>query len=108
MNILVTGCAGFIGFHFCYNLLSKFKKTKIYGIDNFNNYYDIKLKKNRAHFLKKKFNSRIIISKVDLLEKKKLEQIFKKNKIKRVVHLAAQAGIRYSIKNPLFAIDTYF
>ena len=100
MNILVTGCAGFIGFHFCYNLLSKFKKTKIYGIDNFNNYYDIKLKKNRAHFLKKKFNSRIIISKVDLLEKKKLEQIFKKNKIKRVVHLAAQAGIRYSIKNP--------
>ena len=48
MNILVTGCAGFIGFHFCYKLLAKFKNTKIFGIDNFNNYYDIKLKKSRA------------------------------------------------------------
>ena len=47
MNILVTGCAGFIGFHFCNNLLKKFNKIKIFGVDNFNNYYDTNLKKNR-------------------------------------------------------------
>tara|TARA_B110000305_G_scaffold219363_1_gene260264 strand:+ start:74 stop:1054 length:981 start_codon:yes stop_codon:yes gene_type:complete len=100
MNILVTGCAGFIGFHFCNNLLKKFKKVKIFGIDNFNNYYDVKLKKDRVKLLKKKFKSRIVISKIDLLEKKKIGAIFKKNKIKKVVHFAAQAGVRYSIKNP--------
>ena len=45
MNVLVTGCAGFIGFHFCKNLLIKEKKIKVFGIDNFNNYYDVELKK---------------------------------------------------------------
>ena len=53
MNILVTGCAGFIGFHFCNNLLKKFNKIKIFGVDNFNNYYDTNLKKNRVKHLKK-------------------------------------------------------
>ncbi len=101
MNILVTGCAGFIGFHFCNNLLKQFKNVKIFGIDNFNNYYDVKLKKDRSKILKKKFKNRIIIFKVDLLEKKKIETILKKNKIKKIVHFAAQAGVRYSIKNPI-------
>ena len=54
MNILVTGCAGFIGFHFCNSLLKKYKKIKILGVDNFNKYYDVKLKKSRANLLKKK------------------------------------------------------
>ena len=71
MNILVTGCAGFIGFHFCNNLLKKKKKVKIFGIDNFNNYYDVKLKKDRVKLLKKKFKTRKVFSKIDLLKKKK-------------------------------------
>ena len=101
MNILVTGCAGFIGFHFCKNLLVKEKNIKVFGIDNFNNYYDVKLKKNRANFLRKKFKSKIKIFKIDLLEKNKIENIIKKEKITKIVHLAAQAGVRYSIKNPI-------
>ena len=52
MNILITGCAGFIGFHTCETLL-KNRKNKIYGIDNLNNYYDVNLKKNRLKILKK-------------------------------------------------------
>ena len=53
MNILITGCAGFIGYNLCLFLLKK-KKYKIYGIDNLNHYYDISLKKNRLSILKKK------------------------------------------------------
>lgn len=100
MNILVTGCAGFIGFHFCNNLLKKFNKIKIFGVDNFNNYYDTNLKKNRVKHLKKKFKDRILINKIDLIERDKLDMIFKKNKICKVVNFAAQAGVRYSIQNP--------
>ena len=70
MKILVTGCAGFIGFHLCLRLL-KIKTFRIHGIDNLNNYYDVKLKKDRVKLLKKKFKTRIVISKIDLLEKKK-------------------------------------
>tara|TARA_B100000989_G_scaffold298585_1_gene288589 strand:- start:4503 stop:5477 length:975 start_codon:yes stop_codon:yes gene_type:complete len=100
MNVLVTGCAGFIGFHFCKNLLIKEKKIKVFGIDNFNNYYDVELKKDRAKSLKKILKSKIKILKIDLLEKEKIEHLIKKNKIRKIVHLAAQAGVRYSIKNP--------
>ena len=54
MKILITGCAGFIGFHVCNDLLDKIKNLKILGIDNLNNYYDVKLKKKRLDILKKK------------------------------------------------------
>ena len=95
--ILVTGCAGFIGFHVAKKLLQK--KYKIIGIDNINSYYSIKLKKDRLSELKKfkHFN----FFKIDLIKKKKLDYIMKKFKPNYIIHLAAQAGVRYSIKNPL-------
>ena len=101
MKILITGAAGFIGFHLS-NLLSKEKNTEIYGIDNLNSYYDLRLKKDRLKILLKKKN--FIFKKIDISENLKLEKIFKKNKFTYVINLAAQAGVRYSIKNP----DTYF
>ena len=101
MNILITGCAGFIGFHLCEKLLSK-KNIKIIGIDSINRYYDVKLKNKRLNILKKKNNFNFY--KIDITNMKKLESLFIKNKIKYVIHLAAQAGVRYSINNP----STYF
>ena len=99
MNILVTGCAGFIGFHTCQKLINK--KYKVLGIDNLNNYYDVELKKNRLKILKN--NKSFIFFKNDL-NLKFLNQKIKKFNIKIIIHLAAQAGVRYSIKNP----STYF
>ncbi len=95
MTILITGCAGFIGFHLSSELVSKYK---IVGIDNLNNYYDPELKKNRLKILKNKRN--FSFYKIDLLNYKKINQIIKKNKIKHIIHLAAQAGVRHSINNP--------
>ena len=98
MTILVTGSAGFIGFHVSRTLLKK--KQKVIGVDNINNYYDTKIKKDRLKNLyiegKKNFN----FFKVDISNFKNLENIFKKEKIKYVINLAAQAGVRYSISNP--------
>ena len=95
-KILVTGAAGFIGYHTCQKLLSK--NIKIYGIDNLNNYYDVKLKKERLRILKK--NKKFSFLKVDISNYAKLSKIFKDKKIDYIIHLAAQAGVRYSIKNP--------
>ncbi len=100
MSILVTGAAGFIGYHLIKKILNK-KKT-VFGIDNINNYYDTNLKKDRINNLKK--NKKFHFYKVDLSNYKKLNDIVKKNKINIIIHLAAQAGVRYSIKNP----RTYF
>ncbi len=101
MKILITGAAGFIGFHLSI-LLAKERNTKIYGIDNLNSYYDLKLKKDRLKILLEKKN--FTFEKIDISENVKLNKIFKKNKFTYVINLAAQAGVRYSIKNP----DTYF
>ena len=100
MKILVTGCAGFIGFHLSVLLLKK--NVKVIGIDNINDYYDIKLKKNRIKILKNYKN--FTFYKFDLINKKKLNSVVLKNNIKTIIHLAAQAGVRYSIKNP----NSYF
>ncbi len=97
MKILVTGCAGFIGYSLCYKLL-KNKKNIIFGIDNVNNYYDVELKKNRLKKLKK--NKNFFFKKIDICNNSKLSEIFKKNKFHTVVNLAAQAGVRNSIDNP--------
>tara|TARA_X000000950_G_scaffold275965_1_gene363112 strand:- start:558 stop:1529 length:972 start_codon:yes stop_codon:yes gene_type:complete len=97
MNILITGCAGFIGYHTCEALL-KNRKIKIYGIDNLNDYYDVNLKKNRLKILKKRKNFKF--NKSNIIYFSNLEKIFKKNKFDIVIHLAAQAGVRYSIKKP--------
>jgi len=97
MKILITGCAGFIGYHLCKSLISN-KNNIVYGIDNLNNYYDVNLKKKRLANLKKYKN--FIFYKKDIKKYKVIEKIYLKNKFKYVVHLAAQAGVRYSIKNP--------
>tara|TARA_Y100000591_G_C21849816_1_gene710992 strand:- start:3840 stop:4805 length:966 start_codon:yes stop_codon:yes gene_type:complete len=97
MKILITGCAGFIGYHLTKKLLQK-KTFKIIGIDNLNDYYDTKLKYARLKELKKFKN--FIFFKVSLEEKKKIQKIFSKFKINLVINLAAQAGVRYSQKNP--------
>ena len=95
-KILVTGSAGFIGYHLSKSLLDD--GLEVIGIDNINNYYDQKLKKNRLEILKK--NDNFTFHKLDISNYEKLSKIFKKIKPSIVVNLAAQAGVRYSIENP--------
>ena len=94
-TILVTGAAGFIGFHVCLELLNK--GYNCIGIDNINNYYDVKLKNQRLKILKKKKKFKFL--KIDISKKK---NFFKLNKFKFsiVINLAAQAGVRYAFKKP--------
>jgi len=96
MTIIVTGSAGFIGFHLSRALLEK--GEKVIGIDNVNDYYSQKLKKDRNNLLDKYENYRFYHQ--DLSDFNDLKKIFDKNKIHKICHLAAQAGVRYSIKNP--------
>ena len=95
-KILVTGCAGFIGMHLSKALLEI--GHDVIGVDNLNNYYDVKLKNDRLRILKtyEKFN----FSKIDISNKKALENVFITSSIDKVVNLAAQAGVRYSLVNP--------
>ena len=97
MKILITGSAGFIGYNLANNLLEK-KGFKIVGIDNFNDYYDVNLKKKRKNLLKKYKNFKFI--KIDIKNQIKLKKIFKEQKFDFVFHFAAQAGVRYSIDHP--------
>jgi len=100
MKYLITGHAGFIGFSLV-KLLIKDKKNFVVGIDNFNNYYDIKLKKKRVQLLNKSNIYKNFKSiKCDLRNSTELKKIFKNYKFDTVVNLAAQAGVRYSLKNP--------
>ena len=96
MKILLTGVAGFIGFHLATELLKR--KYSIIGLDNLNSYYSAKYKKHRIQILKK--NKNFKFKKIDLKNKKKLSLLFKKNKPDCVFHLASQPGIMYSFKNP--------
>ena len=102
MKVLITGCAGFIGYHVCCKLLND-KKIKVYGIDNLNNYYDKSLKLKRLKLLSK--NNKFIFYQKDIKNYKFLNNNFKKNKYNVVINLAAQAGVRYSIKNPRTYIE---
>ncbi len=97
MKVLITGSAGFIGYNLAKNLLEK-KGFKIVGIDNFNDYYDVNLKKKRNNLLKKYKNYEFF--KIDIRNKDKLEKIFIKKNFDFVFHFAAQAGVRYSIDHP--------
>ena len=102
MKILVTGSCGFIGFH-----LSKYfleKNNFVVGIDNLNSYYSVKLKKDRLKELNK--NKKFKNFKFDLQNQKKINAIFSKFKFDYVFHLAAQAGVRYSINEPRKYIDS--
>jgi len=96
-KILITGSAGFIGFHLCKNLMEN-KNLLLVGIDNINNYYDVKLKKERIKILNN-LSGNFKFIKIDL-NSKKITKLFVKEKFDVVIHLAAQAGVRYSITNP--------
>lgn len=93
-NILITGAAGFIGFSLSCLLQKNYNLTLI---DNFSNYYDVNLKKKRADILKKNGNK---VLKVDICDKNKLKKVLNSKKFFAVIHLAAQAGVRYSIEEP--------
>ena len=103
MKILITGAAGFIGYNFCKYLLNK-TNYKVYGIDNLNNYYDVKIKKDRLKILKKSKNFKF--KKLDIRDNHPLEITFRKNKFDFVFNLAAQAGVRYSIEYPRKYVDS--
>ena len=103
MKILVTGAAGFIGFHLCKKLLED--KHQILGIDNINNYYDVKLKKNRLKILLGKKNFKF--KKIDISDANFVKKIYPIAKNFRIIiHLAAQAGVRYSITHPYKYIES--
>ncbi len=104
MTILITGAAGFIGNNFCVDFANKYKNTKIISIDNVNDYYSKKIKFSRLKRLKNFKNIKFL--KIDLKDKPKLTKIFKKYKFKEVYNFAAQAGVRYSEKNPQAYIDS--
>jgi len=102
MKILVTGAAGFIGFHTAKRLLER--GDEVVGLDNINDYYDPTIKRSRLEQLTKlpgfSFN------KIDLADREGIPPIFKRERFDRVVHLGAQAGVRYSLQNPLAYVDS--
>jgi len=101
-KILVTGSSGFIGSSLSEKLLKR--GDNIIGIDNHNNYYDPKIKDARLKRLTKYSNYEHL--KIDISDKESLSEVFKKNRIQKVVNLAAQAGVRYSMENPLAYINS--
>jgi len=118
MKILVTGAAGFIGFHTCLKLVRQ--GHEVYGIDNINDYYDPKLKFDRLNELgfsevesklfknevqSAKFNS-LRFSRIDLVDHESIDNLFNQEQFEVVCNLAAQAGVRYSIENPKAYIDS--
>lgn len=96
MKFLVTGSAGFIGFHVSERLLAA--GHQVIGIDNLNDYYDVNLKQARLDLLAP--HSSFRFDKIDLADRNAMAELFAKEKFDRVIHLAAQAGVRYSIDNP--------
>ena len=102
MKILITGSAGFIGYHLTKYLL-KNTKFKIFGCDSLNSYYSLSLKKNRLKNLLKFKNFKFF--KINLKNSKKITSLFEKKKFDIVIHLAAQAGVRYSVQNPKSYLD---
>lgn len=97
-TILVTGAAGFIGANLVKKLFNEFEKIQIIGIDNMNDYYDVKLKESRLEELKKYPDFEFV--KGNIANRDMINQVFEKFKPNIVVNLAAQAGVRYSITNP--------
>ena len=101
MIVLITGAAGFIGFHLCLRLINE--NITVIGVDNINDYYDPNLKESRLKSIKlmaKNKNSTFYFYKESLENTLKINEIFNLHKPTHVVNLAAQAGVRYSIENP--------
>jgi len=96
MKILLTGAAGFIGMHTAKRLLAR--GDEVIGLDNLNDYYDVNLKKSRLLKLTESKNFRFV--KIDLTDEDQIKKIFEEEKFNAVVHLAAQAGVRYSLTHP--------
>lgn len=101
-NILVTGAAGFIGFYVCQDILNK--GDNIFGIDNLNNYYDVNLKKHRLQQLKN--YDKFSFYQINIANTNDLVELFNNNNFDYVIHLAAQAGVRYSLENPYAYVDS--
>jgi UDP-glucuronate 4-epimerase len=102
MNVLITGVAGFIGYHLAQRLLTE--GETVWGIDNLNAYYDVALKKARLSQLKNHPNFQFEL--LDLADQPGLAALFEKMSFDRVVNLAAQAGVRHSLENPFSYIDS--
>jgi UDP-glucuronate 4-epimerase len=102
MKILVTGAAGFIGFHTAKLLLAR--GDEVVGLDNLNDYYDVTLKEARLALLAG--HSRFRFVKLDLADRAGMPRLFATERFERVIHLAAQAGVRYSLINPLAYVDS--
>ena len=102
MKILITGVAGFIGYHLAQRLLSE--GNQVHGVDNLNDYYDVTLKQARLDQLIPE--TRFIFDHLDISDRSSVAKIFEQNQFDCVVHLAAQAGVRYSLQNPHAYVDS--
>jgi UDP-glucuronate 4-epimerase len=96
MKIMVTGAAGFIGSHLCARLCRD--GHEVFAVDSLNSYYSVRLKKDRLKNLRQ--HKRFIFHRIDIADRKGVERVFKRHSFDRVVNLAAQAGVRYSLVNP--------
>ncbi len=103
-KILITGAAGFIGFHLAKAILETAETTEIIGYDNLNDYYDPSLKESRLKILQSYDNFTFL--KGDLADREAVDKLFSQHDFEIVVNLAAQAGVRYSIENPHAYIDS--
>ncbi|MEX2494961.1 MAG: NAD-dependent epimerase [Woeseia sp.] len=102
MKVLVTGAAGFVGSFTALRLLER--GDTVVGLDNFNDYYDVRLKEARAAMLEPFDNFRMV--RLNLADREGMQSLFEAERFDKVVHLAAQAGVRYSIENPHAYIDS--
>ena len=101
-HVLVTGAAGFIGFHLSRRLLEN--GVQVVGLDNLNDYYDVNLKRDRLKQLEAREG--FTFAQVDLADRAEMDNLFSRNPFDVVVNLAAQAGVRYSLKNPHAYVDS--
>jgi UDP-glucuronate 4-epimerase len=102
VKTLVTGAAGFIGFHTAARLLDG--GDEVVGLDNFNNYYDVSLKEARLARLTPRQGFRL--ERMELADRQRVADLFARERFDRVIHLAAQAGVRYSLENPFAYVDS--
>lgn len=102
MNILVTGAAGFIGFHVCRALLAR--GDQVFGLDNFNDYYDVQIKRDRLALIST--NKRFELLETDFADRTAMAELFDRCSFDRVIHLGAQAGVRHSLTHPQAYVES--